>query len=424
MASASHASSAATLIRWCRPLGANTFTRNLSAFKPGSTVLNTLVAEVLPVPGASFATISGLTGSDTYVLGGNNWGVATVVEIPGLAPDVAIRDGYDTLDFSASTENLFFRIYKASDILPVLDELHIDGFRVLDDTVIIGVEGQYFSDARDDFTGMFDDLFDGRLQLAYAKSSSLGSIVFANNIENIVGGKGLNSIKLIRGASLTGTVTVPQGGQVVLDYSEYLPEGATGPGIDVDIAAGLFLESPRLNIPDIGFSLLEDAGLNVNRIGGGGIFAHDLSYGSATGFLGNRLRGVSDLYDKLPTEVLNFVDTIGVELAKVFPVSADFAFKNYAVQNVIKVIGTSGKDTLRGSRGDNIFISSGGADEIFGISGVSGDNATQNVLSAIGDFLNDKVRGLALDIDFLKNNSRATKIGKRYQQRCSRNQSW
>ena len=196
-------------------LGANTFTRNLSTVKPGSSVLNTVVAEVLPVPEASFATISGLTGSDNYVLGGNNWGVATVVEIPGLAPDVAIRDGYDTLDFSASTENLFFEIYRASDILPVLEELQIDGFRVLDDTVIIGVEGQYFSDARDDFTGMFDDFFDGRLQLAYAKSAGLGSIVFANNIENIVGGKGLNSIKLIHGASLNGTVTVPQGGQVV-----------------------------------------------------------------------------------------------------------------------------------------------------------------------------------------------------------------
>ncbi len=157
-----------------------------------------------------------------------------------------------------------------------------------------------------------------------------GNLVFANDIENIIGGSGTNTFHFVNGARLQGSIS---GGTVVLDYS---PDFKTPPvgnvGVTVDYQAGGDVE------------LFQNAPAWVTTLFGD-VIPHQWSLGSAQGVLGNRLfPGLTAFIGYLSNRPANA----------------------FGVAGGSNVIGSPYNDTLTGNRGDNLFVGGGGSDIVDG----------------------------------------------------------
>ncbi len=172
--------------------------------------------------------ISGMTGGDTYKFSGF-WGAAAIVEVPDISVEgVALEVGYDTLDFSGvaadmridvwqvTTDNIeyFKSLYKSTTVKS-------NGEAPEPDHIAIGMNIVF---ARENSLGA---VYNSPLvQKIFSASGiekteeTIGSVLIANDIENIVGGSGSNQIVLHGGAVLQGTVSAA--GTINLDYSDYL----------------------------------------------------------------------------------------------------------------------------------------------------------------------------------------------------------
>ena len=139
--------------------------RGEAGFQLGSASADTLTSVSSdPVTGTTGnESLTGLTGDDAYVFL-NNFGTDKVVEGSGA--------GTDTLDFSAVTANLTFTI-------------NADGSIVVTDT------------------------------------ANPLNVVYATNVENLIGGQGINTYKFMGSATLAGAITGKPDGQDVLDYAAY-----------------------------------------------------------------------------------------------------------------------------------------------------------------------------------------------------------
>ncbi|MEI6720903.1 MAG: hypothetical protein WCO67_09070 [Betaproteobacteria bacterium] len=168
--------------------------------------------------------LSGMTGGDTYKFSGF-WGAAAVVEIPDVSVNgVALEVGYDTLDFSE-----------------VESDMRIDVYQLTTDN--IGYFKSLFSETVRDAKGEAPkpDMFAVGMNFIIARENSLGavlnspivallgvpnieetigSVVVANDIENLVAGSGKTQIFMHNGATLQGVVSGE--GELTFDYSDYL----------------------------------------------------------------------------------------------------------------------------------------------------------------------------------------------------------
>ncbi len=216
--------------------------------------------------------VSGLTGADTYSFDGF-WGTTIVAEPPDITfGGVTPPEFFDTLDFSDIRSNLTFTIEK------------------------VEVEGA---------VGLASNLvtvslppFDLPLPTALQEATPyLVGTVFANDIENIIGGRGVNTFIFKDEASLRGTINVGDGGSVVLDYADYFATPGSS-GLDVDSIAG----TDQVLIPafDMGFlgtfpgivlQFGRADGVGGNRFGGltfdAQVFADNAVYGM-TNLTGSR----------------------------------------------------------------------------------------------------------------------------------------
>ena len=187
---------------------------------------------------------------------------------------------------------------------------------------------------------------DGLFQAADADPSNFVgaglNYVFANDIENIIGGQGGTEFRFHDGAHLQGVISTGIGGKVTLDYSEF----GSASGIQADLGAGFGGNDVTLisggDVPGLDGTILADGGLVIPSV--------RLVYGNAPGVDGNRFGGFEDLLRAIP----------GVSL----PGGIDP--KNYAVNEAGKITGTSHDDTLRGNSLANTFVVGGGMDQIDG----------------------------------------------------------
>ncbi len=321
-------------------VGSNTFSVGSGVVESALDLLPDFQAERTSLFATGFHVLSGLSGSDTYKFEGR-WGVALALEVPdiilGNQTQNFFPEFYDTLDLSTVTSNLRIDVYQIT-----LDTL--DGFRGIVDSVFEKVPG----DERPDFrfgigtnfvvastleTPILDtaDLDGFQLTEDLIELIANGGIVIANDIENVIGGRGINTIALHKGAQLQGIVGASVGGQVVLDYSDYRDATSTV-GVTADVGAGLQLEL----IPEFELGPLV-------------LPAWDFPYGNAEGVLGNRLWGLTALLDLVPA-----ADPLAQLIS------------NFAVQDVSKLVGTPHGDVLRGNAGDSVFVGNGGNDRFDG----------------------------------------------------------
>jgi hypothetical protein len=219
--------------------------------------------------------LAGGSGADTYKFRTQWWGGALILEPPSLTFDGSFFEGNpylevafnalgtasntllaDTLDFSAMYQDFYFTVFEVSTRnIGFLSQI-VDWFGEsvgadlagsspvnLGMTItLVTNEDPYESNflrqllpfLDDEFakenpsSGSFGDLFD----------TSLANVNFAValGIEKIIGGRGSNTVKLVNGAKLEGSVSAGFGGGVNLDYSRF----GTGTGLQsVDLGANL-----------------------------------------------------------------------------------------------------------------------------------------------------------------------------------------
>jgi Ca2+-binding RTX toxin-like protein len=311
---------------------------------------------------------AGGTGSDTYVFDALYWGLAGVWEsIDIKLAGVSIPEFYDTLDFGQVDQDLHFTILEVT--TENLDQVR-DLVRSVEDRVNpterqshgidIGTNVVLVTDGILTKIGRF--LTDDDQLVELGDSASLlealdpgidlaGNIVVATDIENIIGGKGINTFTFVNGAQLQGTISpgggatgggalfgdLERNGAVVLDYSQYgIAPGS--PGIEVHLGAKELdlYEAVGFDSDDIP-SILHAP----SKIG--------WQFGSATAVEGNRIFGLEDMVELIP----------GLQGAVQF-------VRDFAVGRGLKVVGTPGNDTLDGNSNDNIFVLGGGNDSVDG----------------------------------------------------------
>ncbi|MFM9971581.1 MAG: DUF4347 domain-containing protein, partial [Burkholderiales bacterium] len=173
--------------------------------------------------------LSGFTGGDTYKFSGF-WGAGIVVEMPEPSY-LGLSSGYDTLDFSGVSSDMQI------DVWEVTTENHHELSSLLNsyaagkgiDVPVVSI-GTNFVMARDKSLNLAYEVLssfgedwrrkiEGTLGLSPGEAPPVGSIVLANDIENIVGGGGNNTITLHDGARIKGTLSAA--GSLSLDYSKF-----------------------------------------------------------------------------------------------------------------------------------------------------------------------------------------------------------
>ncbi len=281
--------------------------------------------------------LSGMTGGDVYKFEGL-WGAAAVIEPPSVnVAGLDLNLGYDTLDFSGVSSDLIFDVY-------TLTTDNIEGWQKEVTSLghptplsigmnLVLVRNNAGTKALEGFAKIAGGAID-------AKGFGL-NYVLATGIENIISGKGDNTIIFHGNARLEGYVSPGPDGKIKFDYSDYTPTSSTTigsesfNGVVVDGGAGLSygLVGNPAPLPVIGTF----PGINVN-------------WGSASGVLGSRIVGL-DLW--FPTATLG-----------------QLAPANNAVDGLKSVVGSPLRDSLTGNFKDNTFeVGQGGSDRIDGSTG-------------------------------------------------------
>ncbi|MCH5376897.1 MAG: hypothetical protein JJ992_23260, partial [Planctomycetes bacterium] len=297
--------------------------------------------ESAPTLAPGLHLLGGGTGSDTYRVAATVWGVGAALELPDvpLNPDAQdpsafdyIPEFYDTLDFSEVQQDLDFVIMEVNsanyhDFQSLFDDIAVSaGIGVSPGELALGMQFVLVTD------GLFNK--NPQEQPAFISEKSLktlgqifpdanfnGNIFIATDIENIIGGSGVNTFHFVNGAGLKGTIS---GDQTVLDYSRFQSANqyARDPsktGVTVDFGA-------------TEYNVYEATGRLVDT------FFSDLvplnwQFGSATGVEGNR-------FGNIP-----FVNEAFGSLTQ----------GNFAITGGLKVQGTQYSDRLTGNNDDNIF---------------------------------------------------------------------
>ena len=258
----------------------------LNNAKIGNVILDGLAVNIVQgnLAGNDFTTkafrpglhvVSGLTGPDNYFFN-SFWGFGVVIEPPDLATDgIPLPEALDTLNFSGVIgQDMIVDVYDeyTDELGESLAALGIDPGPVLGS---LSLESNFV---------VARSVIDG----------ATTSLLFATDIESLVGPSGFSTltVRLHGNAELRGTVAAGAGGDVVLDYSNY------------DGPVSTRLET--LNIP-LGDLSLENLGIEfaVNTVGGavGDAFGFEMprspenTTGSATGIGGNRIGGITTLFD-------------------------------------------------------------------------------------------------------------------------------
>jgi Ca2+-binding RTX toxin-like protein len=272
---------------------------------PLTGLLNPIIGGSTVAPG--FHVLYGGTGADTYVFSGV-WGTAIVGEVPDFSVNgVAAPEFYDTLDFSAVAGDLDF-------VIEMVELVDANGTGITSNLITVTMPS----------SSNVPYLPDEVAQMLLGK-------VYANDIENIIGGKGNNRFIFKNGGTIQGTINTAPGGKVILDYAQFSSSGA--PGVSVDAAAsGIDL----VIFPSVDFGFFGNfPGISL-RFGNGG-----------PGVLGNRLGG--------------FEFGTGV-------------FQDAGVVNVTNILASVNNDVLTGNKNNNVFILNGGSYTVDGAQGSNTDS--------------------------------------------------
>ncbi len=385
--------------------------------------------------------LSGGSGADTYQFRTQWWGGALIVEPPAFTFDASVFEGdpgwqaifntlglatntmfADTLDFSALYQDLYFTVFEISTRnIGLVTEL-ANQFGSLDSPLNVGMtitlitpEDPYDSSlgakllpwVDDEFntnnpgSGNFGDLFD--ISLANLNWG------LALGIENIVGGRGANTVKLVNGANLQGSVSPGFGGSLAIDYSQYAGSAnhtttpdAGGSTKIVNLTTDEFVDVTNVPSMAMGINTDVEIGQRYQYMGADGSFdlvAED--YTDATRWkyapgltkvdlganLDQQLFGslaeisiFEDLPDQLKSLIPNVTnqwgtaDAIGGAFDSAYGVGvggnvtgtplADTIAGNNITGNTIT--GDAGNDTLSGKTGDDTLLGGDGDDTLYG----------------------------------------------------------
>ncbi|MHC4880572.1 MAG: calcium-binding protein, partial [Planctomycetota bacterium] len=300
--------------------------------------------------------MSGGSGADTYAIEASPWGLAVVLEPPGLSNIVsAAPETFDTLDLSALASDFYVHVYsggllsafpdfvdlfrKTVPSLPPLDFL--TGNLVLASTV-------NFSDPIEGFKELASHILADPLSLGNS------TLVVAVDIENIVGGLQNTTVHFHDNASIRGTIAAPPGGVISLNYQDYRPANKAGNGVDVDAAAGPDIELiPAFNLLGGGFTQATE----TEQLSFPG---YAIQFGRADGIQGDRLLGFGSLIESAIRA------SEGLTTGATASPSSSFSLRNFAVAPIGTITDTQFDDTLAGQGADNIFYLSAGNDSVDG----------------------------------------------------------
>ncbi|MCA9138139.1 MAG: hypothetical protein KDB00_15315, partial [Planctomycetales bacterium] len=215
-------------------------------------------------PGLHF--LAGGTGADTYQFRTQFWGLAAILEPPALQFDSAEGQEEvtnaagtlsslllaDTLDMSGVFQDLHFTVleFSTEDLGVITEALKVFGADADDalnaitaspvqfgSSVVIvtpgGADGESLRNRLLPFFSGFEDPVPSDSTFADVVQSAIGNlnIALAFGIENIVGGRGKNTIQLVNRATLQGNVAAGSGGSINMDYSRFNPAS----GITTDL---------------------------------------------------------------------------------------------------------------------------------------------------------------------------------------------
>lgn len=266
---------------------------------------------------------AGMGGPDTYSFG-NLWGAAAVLDLPDLGPDTGspVPEALDTLDFSSVlAADIHVDIYSGT-LLDIAAQIRnafpaddlppgaLDGAQWLNNTLSTNVL----------LVRAYEGAARGLNPFDYAAPTS---VMIATDIESLVG-PSFGSLKLnFHGdVELRGTVVAGTFGDVILDYSDYSKPVTTNLDAGGATLSLNGIQTQALSwlggiaIPD--FSSLVD------------VFPPTSTSGAATGILGNRLGGLTTLFDVAGVSNNPIADEL----------------KRFAVTGVSRVIGSAQADTF------------------------------------------------------------------------------
>ncbi|MFO0876531.1 MAG: DUF4347 domain-containing protein [Gemmataceae bacterium] len=318
--------------------------------------------------------MTGWFGPDTYQFNSPLWGIAGIFEPPDVQiKGVTVPEYYDTLDFSSFFNDLDFTIVEVT-------TANLNTFRNLIRSLGNGADptNSTFNtlDVGMNVVVVTDGLFGAQMQDLLKKTGTDGifdtlandygirlglNMVIATDIENIIGGMGINTFHFLNGARLPGLISSGisllsgNRGTIALDYSNYLLPGETA-GVTVRTGAGADVEI----IPAIPLGPL------------GTYPARRMLFGGATGVLGNRFGGLEDIFG-----------AFGVDTSII---------SNFAIAGASVVTGSRANDSLTGSDNNNdVFVFSPGQDIIDGKGGMD----TLSLAKTTGPLFVDLRRGKA-----------------------------
>ncbi|MFC1829534.1 hypothetical protein ACFL0O_07985, partial [Thermodesulfobacteriota bacterium] len=228
------------------------------------------------------------------------------------------------------------------------------------------VEGWFPS--LDDAMGGFNTEFLAKIGLSSADFA--GNIIIANDIENIVGGKGENTFTFVNGAGLDGIIAAGDGGTIVLDYSHYLDDylGEDAAVLDHEIWATEVIKGIEVDLETVSYNLWEElsgqaewgellTGVLQPFVSNLISLPLEMDYGLASGVEGKRFG----------THLLSFFTQILEGWGEQGATDRDIG-KMTGIASagaVTKIIGTPFDDTITDA-GDVVFVSNGGRDTVNG----------------------------------------------------------
>jgi len=301
--------------------------------------------ELAGAPQFGLHLMAGWFGPDIYQFRTTAWGVAAIFELPdvqvaGVSP---LPEFLDTLNFSGVPQDLTFTVAElTTENLNTFTDL----FALLGDRSGSSSRNHHALDIGTTVVIVTDGIISQGLEKLGIDTSALdflrddfgidpgGNIAIATDIENIVGGSGVNTIRFLNGARLQGTLAPGSRGSLVLDYSGYRAPGETD-GVTVDSSAGPTLQVlPGVTIPGLGTT--------PEKV---------FQFGKAEGLEGNRLLdpgAIGELLDLIP----------GIDLS---------SLENLALAGPIQTaVGSVGDDILTGDQRANRFEASLGLDTVAG----------------------------------------------------------
>ncbi len=338
-----------------------------------------------------FSAIMGGLGGDTYKFEGGLWGLGVIAEPPDINVNtgdttLGLPEFYDTLDFSDTDLNLQYDVYNVTTAnIDILNEFFINlnkddnadpatytpPIEVGSNVVLVSPQAGFFTDLglEIDFSNWFTSYPD------YLPTSL--PLLVANDIENLVGSGGDNTLVLHGDAYFQGSVTADN---LTIDYSDFSDSADARDGVEVFFADTGFAGDTSLS------SYFDTSNeVNVNSYGGidielwpdltipiiGTIEGWSSSFGYAEGVMGERLGGFSSYVDFISSQL--GVDTSLLQ-----------SFSQIGVSGLTGVVDSSGNDVLVGDGDEQTFeLGNGGFDLVDGGGGTpnAGEGDTGSAIS-------------------------------------------